>query len=137
MTKILGSILFLATVTLNVTHASIDSKAMSAHGNNAQMVNLNLQFKSKNKTEKSNLTMPFYQTAELERKIGDKSLLIEINPKRGKSADEISLEMKFYRTAGSKAFYKKEIVAKMNEDSHVSFRGFNMRVRPVVNKEII
>lgn len=133
MTKILGSILFLATASINLADASIDSKAMSAHGNNAQMVNLNLQFKSKNKTEKSNLTMPFYQTAELERKIGDKSALIEILPKRGKSSDEITLEMKFYRAAGSKAFYKKEIVAKMNEDSHVTFRGFNLRVRPVVN----
>jgi hypothetical protein len=132
MTKMLFSVLVLTSLTAMEARSSIDPKAMSA-ANNAQMVNLNLQFKSKNKTVKSNLTMPFYQTAELERKIGDKNVLIEINPKRGKNSEEISLEMKFYKVSGSKAFYKKEFVARLNQDSHVSFRGMNLKVRPVVN----
>ena len=82
---------------------------------------------------KSELMMPFYQTAELERKIGDKNILIEINPRRGKNADEIALDMKFYRAAGTKAFYKKEIIAKLNENSSISFRGMSLKVKPVLN----
>lgn len=112
--------------------ASVNSGAMSAQNNN-QMVNLNFQIKSKNKMVKSELMMPFYQTAELERKIGDKNIFIEINPRRGKKSDEISLDMKFYRASGAKAFYKKEIIAKLNEDSKVSFRGMSFKVRPVLN----
>jgi superfamily I DNA and/or RNA helicase len=112
--------------------ASINSGAMNAQNNN-QLVNLNFQIKSKNKMVKSELMMPFYQTAELERKIGDKNILIEINPRRGKKSDEISLDMKFYKASGSKAFYKKEIIAKLNEDSKVSFRGMSFKVRPVLN----
>ena len=77
--------------------------------------------------------MPFYQTAELERKIGDRNILIEINPRRGKNVDEIALDMKFYRSAGSKAFYKKEIIAKLNENSSINFRGMSLKVKPVLN----
>jgi len=112
--------------------ASINPKAMNAQSNN-QLVNLNFQIKSRNKMVKSELMMPFYQTAELERKIGDKNILIEINPRRGKNADEIALDMKFYRAAGTKAFYKKEIIAKLNENSSISFRGMSLKVRPVLN----
>lgn len=112
--------------------ASINPKAMNAQSNN-QLVSLNLQIKSKNKMVKSELLMPFYQTAELERKIGDKNILIEINPRRGKNAEEISLDMKFYRAAGTKAFYKKEFIAKLNENSSVNFRGMTLKVKPVLN----
>lgn len=112
--------------------SSINPKAMNAQSNN-QLVNLNLQIKSRNKMVKSELMMPFYQTAELERKIGDKNILIEINPRRGKNADEIALDMKFYRASGAKAFYKKEIIAKLNENSSISFRGMSLKVKPVLN----
>jgi len=112
--------------------ASINPQAMNAKSNN-QLVNLNLQIKSRKKMVKSELMMPFYQTAELERKIGDKNILIEINPRRGKNADEIALDMKFYRAAGAKAFYKKEIIAKLNENSSISFRGMSLKVKPVLN----
>lgn len=111
--------------------AAINPQAMTA--NNAQMVNLNLKIKSKNQTVKSDLMMPFNQTAEFERKFGDKNVLIEMSPKHGKNSAEISLEMKFYKTAGSKAFYKKEIIAKVNEESTVSFRGMSLRITPVIN----
>lgn len=120
-------ILLLASVGAS---AAIDSRAMSAQ--NAQMVNLNLQIKAKNKTVKSDLMMPFYQTAELEKKVGDKNVLIELNPRRGKKADEIALEMKFYRGSGERAFFKKEIVAKLNQESRVSVRGMKVLVRPVL-----
>lgn len=111
--------------------ASINTLAMNA--NSAQMVNLNLQYKSNNKMVKSDLVMPFYQTAELERTIGNKNVLIEINPKKGKNADEIMLEMKFFRASGTKAFYKKEIIARVNEVSHITYRGMSLRVRPALN----
>jgi hypothetical protein len=128
-TAVLVSVLVFTSVG---AMASINSGAMSAQ-NSYQLVNLNFQIKSRNKMVKSELIMPFYQTAELERRIGDKNILIEINPRRGKNADEIALDMKFYKSAGSKAFFKKEIIAKLNEDSKVSFRGMSFKVRPVLN----
>ena len=82
--------------------SSINPKAMNAQSDN-QLVNLNFQIRSKNKMVKSELIMPFYQTAELERTIGNKNILIEINPRRGKNPDEIALDMKFYRSSGAKA----------------------------------
>ena len=129
LTAVLFSVLVFTSVD---SRAAINSRAMNAQNNN-QLVNLNFQIKSKNKMVKSELMMPFYQTAELERKIGDKNILIEINPRRGKNADEIALDMKFYKASGSKAFYKKEIIAKLNEDSKISFRGMSFKVRPVLN----
>ena len=44
--------------------------------NNNQLVNLNFQISSKNKMVKSELMMPFNQTAELERKFGNKNILV-------------------------------------------------------------
>ena len=99
----------------------------------AQMVNLNLHIKSKNTNSKSSLAMPFYQTAELERKIDNKNVLIELNPKLGKKAGEVAIDLKFYKASGSKAFYKKEIIAKLNQESKISYRGTTLRVTPVLN----
>lgn len=132
MTKMLFAVSFLLSLSTQNAFSSIDTHAMNAVGS-AQMVSLNLQYKTKNKVVKSNLMMPFYQTAELERQIGDKNVLIEINPKRGKLANEVALEMKFYNSAGSKAFLKKEVVAKLNEDAHFKFRGQTLKIRPVIN----
>ena len=77
--------------------------------------------------------MPFYQTAELERKIDNKNVLIELNPKLGKKAGEVAIDLKFYKASGSKAFYKKEIIAKLNQESKISYRGTTLRVTPVLN----
>lgn len=107
--------------------------AVAAIPAGSQMVNLNLHIKSKHTNSKSSLAMPFYQTAELERKIENKNVLIELNPRRGKKDDEVAIEMKFYKASGSKAFYKKEVIAKLNHESKISFRGTTVRVTPVLN----
>ena len=130
--KFLVSTAIAASLVPMTATASINTKAMNAK-NSQQMVNLNLQYKSNNKVVKSDLLMPFYQTAELERFIGNKNVLIEINPRHGKNPDEVTLDMKFFRTAGAKAFYKKEIVAKINEVSQINVKGISLRVRPVLN----
>ena len=122
------AILLLSAFNLS---AAINPQAMKL--NSAQMVNLNLKIKSSGQTVKSDLMMPFYQTAEFERKFGDKNVLVEVSPKHGKNKDEISLVMKFFNSAGSKAFYKKEIIAKVNEESTVSFRGMSLRITPSIN----
>lgn len=111
--------------------ASINPSALTVK--NSQMVNLNLEIRSKNKTVQSDLMMPFYQTAELEKKIGGKNVLIELNPKRGKNPDEISIEMKFYKAAGVRAFFKKEFIAKVNQESRLNFKGMSVRVKPLLN----
>ncbi len=97
-----------------------------------QMINLNMQFKAKHKTVKSDLVMPFYQTAELEKKIDNKSMLIEVNPRRGKNLNEVAIEMRFYKSSGSKVFAKKEILAKIGEESMVSIKGITIKVTPVL-----
>lgn len=121
---------FLLFTALNL-NAAINPQAMTA--NTAQMVNLNLKIKSSGQTVKSDLMMPFYQTAEFERKFGDKNILVEVSPKRGKNSDEIALVMKFYNASGSKAIFKKEIIAKVNEESTINYRGISMRITPSVN----
>lgn len=98
-----------------------------------QMINLNMQFKSNNKTMKSDLAMPFYQTAEIEKKFDKKNnVLIEVNPRRGKNENEVSIEMKFYKSSGAKAFAKKEIIAKLGVESKISVRGMTVRVTPIL-----
>ena len=110
--------------------APVDLKS----ANNAQMINLNLQFRAKNKSVSSDLLMPFYQKAEFEKMVGDKNLFIELNPRRGKNSDEISLEMKLYRAgSGGKPFYKKEFIAKVNQESKINMRGMSVKVTPVLN----
>ena len=122
---------FVLLLTAFNLSAAINPKAMTAQ--NAQMVSLNLKIKSNNQTVKSDLRMPFYQTAEFERKFGSKNVLIEMSPKHGKNADEIAIVMKFYKAAGTKAFYKKDIIAKLGEESLVSFHGMSLKVTPVLN----
>ncbi len=126
-------ILFSALVFTSFEASSTISQDEINNQNNNQLVNLNFQISSKNKVVKSELMMPFNQTAEVERTIGNKNILIEINPRRGKNLDEVSLDMKFYRSAGSKAFYKKEFIAKLNENSSINFRGMSLKIRPALN----
>ncbi|MDD4974001.1 MAG: hypothetical protein PHY93_06600 [Bacteriovorax sp.] len=99
---------------------------------NPQMINLNMQFKAKNKTLKSDLSMPFYQTAELEKHFDNKNVLIEVNPRRGKNSNEVAIEMRFYKSSGAKAFAKKEIIAKLGEESKITVKGMTVRVTPVL-----
>lgn len=98
-----------------------------------QMINLNMQFKAKNKTINSDLVMPFYQTAEIEKKFDKKNnILIEVNPRHGKNSNEVSIEMKFYKASGAKAFAKKEIIAKLGEESKITVKGMTIKVTPVL-----
>lgn len=97
-----------------------------------QMVNLNMQFKSNNKTLKSDLSMPFYQTAELEKHFEKKNVLIEVNPRRGKNSNEVEIEMRFYKSSGAKAFAKKDIIAKLGEESKITVKGMTVRITPVL-----
>ncbi|MBC7714244.1 MAG: hypothetical protein H7177_12950 [Rhizobacter sp.] len=131
VSKVKKTMFFIMLLTAFNLSAAINPQAMNAQ--NAQMVNLNLKIKSNNQTVKSDLMMPFYQLASFERKFGSKNVLIEMSPKHGKNADEIALEMRFYKVAGAKAFYKKDIIAKIGEESHVSFRGMSLKVTPVLN----
>ncbi|MDO9182044.1 MAG: hypothetical protein Q7U04_06530 [Bacteriovorax sp.] len=99
---------------------------------NPQMINLNMQFKAKNQILKSDLAMPFYQTAELEKHFDNKNVLIEVNPRRGKNSNEITIEMKFFKTSGSKAFAKKDIIAKLGEESKITVKGMTVKVTPIL-----
>lgn len=107
-------------------------KAYANAETNPQMINLNMQFKTKNATLKSDLAMPFYQKAEIEKHINNKNVLIEVNPRHGKNVNEVAIEMKFYNASGSKAFAKKEIIAKLGEESKVTVKGMTVRVTPVL-----
>lgn len=133
MTNVKFSFLvFSALLSLN-SMANISPSSKIESTGNPQMINLNMQFKSNNKIVKSDLAMPFYQTAELERKINNKNVLIEVNPRHGKHAGEVSIEMRFYKTAGAKAFAKKEFIAKIGEEARISIKGLSVKVTPVLN----
>lgn len=105
---------------------------------NPQMINLNMQFKTRHKTVKSDLAMPFYQTAEIEKKFDSKNnVLIEVNPRHGKNSNEVSIELKFFKASGAKAFAKKEIIAKLGEESKVTVKGMTVKVTPLLSSPII
>lgn len=127
------SLIFISTFlfTSNI-FASINPNPTSTPSANPQLISLNMQFKAKHKTVKSELLMPFYQTAELQKNIDNKPVLIEVNPKRGKNENEVAIEMKFYKSSGSKAYAKKEIIAKVGEESKISVKGLTVRVTPVL-----
>ncbi len=88
-----------------------------------QMVNLNIQIKGKSKIVSSDLAMPFYQTAELEKKVDNKNYYFIVNPKKGKNPQEVELEVKLYNSKKSKVIAKKDIIAKMNQETVVSMKG--------------
>lgn len=99
----------------------------------SQLINLNLQYKLNNKTVKSELLVPFYQTIELEKEIAnDKSLKIEVNPKHGKNLDEVELEMKFFSQNRPRPIYKKEFIAKIGEAKIIKVQGTTFRLTPVL-----
>lgn len=97
-----------------------------------QMVNFNMQFRAQEHTIKSDLSMPLYQTAEIEKKLGNKNYLISINPREGKNANEVNIEVKFLRPSNSKVIYKKEIVAKLNQQTIISAKGMMLQLTPVI-----
>lgn len=130
MTKV-SFLVFLVLFSFN-SYSNLSPSSKIVDSENAQIINLNMQFKSHNKILKSDLAMPFYQTAELEKKINNKNVLIEINPRHGKNAGEVAIEMRFYKVAGAKAFAKKEIIARIGEESKISVKGFSMKVTPVL-----
>jgi hypothetical protein len=105
---------------------------ISKADSDSQMINLNMKFKAKNQVLKSELAIPYYQTAELEKRFDNKNVLIEVNPRRGKNSNEVEIEMKFYKSSGARAFAKKEIIAKIGEESKISVKGMTVRVTPVL-----
>jgi hypothetical protein len=134
MVNLKFSFLVILSVLSSASMASVaPTTKSSSTDSNPQMINLNLQFKSRNNVVKSDLAMPFYQTAELERKLDNKNVFIEVNPRRGKNNNEVAIEMKFFKSSGAKAFAKKEIIAKIGEESKISIKGMTVRVTPVLN----
>lgn len=99
---------------------------------NMQMVNLNLQFKGKNKLENSDISMPFYQTAEIEKTIDSKDYLISINPKQGLTDKEVNLEIRLINPKNSKLIAKKEIKTSYNRNTNVSIKGLSFMVTPTI-----
>lgn len=88
-----------------------------------QMVNLNIQIKGKSKIVSSDLAMPFYQTAELEKKVDDKNYYFIVNPKKGKNPQEIELEVKLYNSKKSKVIATKDFITKINQETVISMKG--------------
>ena len=131
-TRELSLILILIFLISSNLFASINPIPTSKPTAAPQLINLNMQFRAKHKTVKSELLMPFYQTAELQKNIDNKPVLIEVNPKRGKDDSEVAIEMKFYKSSGSKAYAKKEFIAKIGEESKISVKGITVRVTPVL-----
>lgn len=135
--KIIKSISYLLILITQLGISSLAAKAVSTElteiPSRPQMINLNMQFKAKNQIMKSSLTLPFYQKAEIEKIFdGNNNIFIEVNPRYGKTNNEISIEMKFSRTSHSKAFAVKEIISKFGEESMIKVKGMTVKVTPVL-----
>jgi hypothetical protein len=91
-----------------------------------------MQFRTMDHVVDSNLAMPFYQTAEIEKKVGKKNYLISIIPKEGANSNEIALEIKFLRHSNNLPFFKKEIIAKLNQKSTLTAKGVTINFTPVI-----
>jgi len=120
--KMIFSTILTSALLSNISSANVDS----------QMVNLNMQIKTKHKSVKTDLAMPFYQTAEIEKTIDKKNYTFEVNPKKGKNPDEIEIEVKLFNKDHSKTISKKEIVAKINKQSLISMKGITIKVTPEI-----
>lgn len=97
-----------------------------------QMINLNMQFRTHEQVVESDLAMPFYQTAEIEKKVGKKNYLISLVPKQGAMPDEVAIEIKFLRHSNNTPFYKKEIIAKLNQKTSITAKGVTINFTPVI-----
>ncbi len=119
-TWLLGLVsLFIFSAT---THASIAP----------QMINLNLKFKANDQIANSELTMPLYQTAELEKKLGKKNYFMSFVPRQGDRPGEVAIEIKFMKQNNSKVIFKKEVIAKLNQQSIISAQGMMIQLTPVI-----
>jgi len=102
--------------------------------NNDQMLQLNFQFRTKTKTLRSNLSMPYYQVAEIEKSIDSKEYIFEIIPKKGKSSDEVLLEVRLKnqhaKNSKKSPNHRKEILVKFNEEARVTLKGITLRIQP-------
>lgn len=101
-----------------------------------QILNLAFQIKGASELVKGQFTMPFYQIAEFEKKVDQKSILIEISPRHGKIPTEVILEMRFFRANSSRIFFKKELVAKLGQEVMFNFKGHRMLIRPSISGQI-
>lgn len=96
-----------------------------------QLVNLNLEFVGKRGQIKSDLTIPFYQVAELEKNLDNKIHSIEINPKKTLDPKVVELEIRYQVGKGLKPL-KKKIEVKINEMTKISLRGMTLKVTPTI-----
>lgn len=114
---------------------SVTTTAMSAINSKAnfnanQIVNLNLEVSENKKMAKSDLVLPFYQTGEVQKSLGDKSYLIELSPKSGSKENEVFVEMRLKQAKTNVVLMKKSIQAKLNESTSFRVNGLLIKLRP-------
>lgn len=110
--------------------AAMNPKALFPNQN--QIVNLNFKVTQNKDSFSSDLAMPFYQKAEVERALGDKKYLIEFSTKRGKKDDEVAIEMRLKHSKSKIVLMKKNFTAKLNEYSKIKSHGLNIDLRPEI-----
>ncbi len=98
----------------------------------SQMVNLNIKIKGESKIVNSDITLPFYQNAELEKKVGSKNYLFVVNPKKGKNPDEVEILVKLFNKNGTRVVSKKEVLTKLNKETVVSIKGLMFKFTPTI-----
>ncbi len=94
----------------------------------SQIVKMNLQIKSKKDTHKSDLTMPFYQVAEYQ----NKDYVIELNPRKGKNADEVLLSYKVIKAKNGRSVKSGEAVLTSNKPLNIKAPGVSLKVASVL-----
>lgn len=107
--------------------AAINPKASF---NTNQIVNLSLEVSENKKLAKADLVLPFFQTGEVQKNLGDRSYLIELSPRSGAKENEVLVEMKLRQAKTNIVIMQKSIQAKLNENTVIKTHGLSIKLRP-------
>lgn len=120
-----------ATVMLMVStmsvHASINPKAAKILKN--QIVNLNLEIAKNNNIVRSEIVVPFYQSAEFEKQIGNQTYLIILNPKLSTSGEQVLVNMKMVNVKDKSVFMNQQFQLRPNANSTIFASGMSVKLK--------
>lgn len=87
--------------------------------------------KSRGLTNRSDLVMPLYQKAELERRLNNKDYKIELEPKLGKNPNDVIFNVKVSKISdGHKVLANKVIKTQMNQETVLNVKGMVLEIKP-------
>lgn len=112
--------------TMNV-YSAINPKAAKILKN--QIVNLNLEIAKNNNIVRSEMIVPFYQSAEFEKQIGNQTYLIILNPKLSASGEQVLVNMKMVNLKDKSVFMNQQFQLRPNANSTIFASGMSVKLK--------